>query len=590
MKAKHRVDRQIRAMPDVLSALLSDDLSPWLQDQTCDCGPDVGFKSFAAEQLRKSFWKKYQTGSSEVADAAALKKFLAVNDSCRDWTLRVESSWEEELVGELKRSLYHFFLPSSASSILDSYEAVFACGKVGPGSSIGANGNDFFTKMFSSELTTTSRHLYNSYRRYTGQLAEWNIAEIIRTGHFAQYRIVDGNRVTFVPKTRDISRLICIEPSLNMYAQLGVKQILERRLKSYYGIDLVSQQRKNRELARLGSKYDRKNSSVTIDLSSASDSMSLTMLREVLPASVMTFLESLRSPIATLPNGCKVELAMVSTMGNGFTFPLQTILFSAVVVAAARVYERPLQFPYGNRLGNFGVNGDDIICEKSISRGVLTLLRILGFEVNRDKTFLEGPFRESCGGDFHRGREVRGFYLKSLETPQLRYAAINGLNLWSSRTGVYLPRVIRYLASTVEYLPVPPWENQDAGIKVPKRCLGLMPTCRETGSILYRKIESVATKLYVHDGCFTLPDGCKERVYNPSGLLMAVLNGSITSTWSRNLKRPIMSIAVRLDTSKWRTKRAIAPNWELTHTISGIAPLIERSRNWEIAVLINTGL
>lgn len=586
---KRRMGRRDRttAMPDVLFAMLDEDLSFWCPSNEAP-GPEASVKRFAAWQLAQSFRKKYLEGIEPEADQRALDKFLSVNQRCKEWNLRLESSWDEELFGTLKRCLYQFFEPKGYP-LITSLPQILEEGHCGPGMSIGANGNDFYTKLFSSELSCTSPYLYKAYRNYIWQFPEWSTADTVRREHFGECRVVTGNRVTFVPKRCDISRSICIEPSLNMFYQLGVKNILESRLKKTLGVDLTVQQLKNRELARLGSMDDGPDSFITIDLESASDSMSLRMLEEVLPKSAMAWFMLLRSRTSDLPDGRQIELEMVSTMGNGFTFPLQTILFSCVVAAAYEIHNVPHMCPFGRSLGNWGVNGDDIIVVKKVSRSVLRLLELLGFVVNYGKTFLEGPFRESCGGDYYHGADVRGFYLKSLKTPSSRYAAINGLNLWSAKTGIYLPRTIRYLASTVEYLPVPLWENQDAGIKLPWRLVrSVLPRCRQTGSVLYTRIESVATKLTFDASVARVyvPRGQRGRIYSPSGLLIAILQGCISTTTLR--KERFESISVRLDTSKWRAKRAIAPNWEFAHTSADIASA-ERGRDWEVACLINTG-
>lgn len=52
----------------------------------------------------------------------------------------------------------------------------------------------------------------------------------------------------------------------------------------------------------------------------------------------------------------------------------------------------------------------------------------MGFEVNRDKTFLFGPFRESCGTDWYQGVDVRPIVLDtSLETFEERVRFHNAL-------------------------------------------------------------------------------------------------------------------------------------------------------------------
>jgi len=246
-----------------------------------------------------------------------------------------------------------------------------------------------------------------------------------------------------------------------MYYQLGFGRILEQRL-LHWGINLRTQPKLNRELAYQGSISGEYS---TIDLSSASDSLSVGVLRQILPPQFMRWLMLLRTPSVELPSGDKLRLNMISTMGNGFTFPLETTIFSAVVRAVIKVSgDKPTA-------GTWSVFGDDIILRTKYTPDCLRLLDLLGFTVNSSKTFVEGPFRESCGRDYYRGVDVRGVYIKSLKSPQDRYVAINKLNDWTATTGISLPSAVQYLLKSVKRALVSPFEGLDAGIQVPISCL-----------------------------------------------------------------------------------------------------------------------
>lgn len=260
-----------------------------------------------------------------------------------------------------------------------------------------------------------------------------------------------------------------------------------------------------------------------------------------------------------------MTLNMISTMGNGYTFPLETLLFAAVVSAAAKVSSVPLLYPHGNRLGNFAVFGDDIIVPPEMVRNVLHLLSLLGFKTNEQKTFVEGPFRESCGRDFYSGHDVRGVYIKSLRTMQDRYVAINGLNLWSAKTGIYLPETVGLLVDSVRFLPVPPWENADAGIRVPLDIARSISHSR-SGLFLYKAYKPVTKKLRVMDGEIVCPKGVKPRHYNPDGLLKSLLGGYIRSTsqkiGSRKRRPDYGIISIRHNRNTYTTKQEVAPSWD----------------------------
>jgi hypothetical protein len=92
------------------------------------------------------------------------------------------------------------------------------------------------------------------------------------------FHVVSGNFVTFVPKDVRQERTIAIEPTINLYLQLGVDGSLRRRLKAY-GVDLDSQ-KKNQDLARIGSI---EGSFSTLDLKQASDMLSTEACRYLFP-------------------------------------------------------------------------------------------------------------------------------------------------------------------------------------------------------------------------------------------------------------------------------------------------------------------
>lgn len=235
--------------------------------------------------------------------------------------------------------------------------------------------------------------------------------------------IVEGSKVTTVRKTALIDRVIAIEPCMNMFMQKGLGSVIRRRLKKV-GIDLNSQTW-NQTLARIGSALG---SLATIDLQSASDSIALMLVRALLPPEWFELIERLRCEVCILPDGTKHRLEKVSSMGNGFTFELESLIFWALSAAVLDLL--------GTSDKRLGIYGDDIVIHNSAAPLLIKVLARCGFVTNTDKTFVSGPFRESCGKHYFYGVDVTPFYVKGQtdETHNLYWLA-NSLREWSNNRG-----------------------------------------------------------------------------------------------------------------------------------------------------------
>jgi hypothetical protein len=511
---------------DALFRYLLDDLyGIGMQPNAAEIYPGAPLSSVTRSQLAKSLLRKLSDETSSDADSRCFEKFLSVNDRCGTWELNCRYSWEEEMVGCFKRAVDNFLHPNG-EQMVSSWFDLMRVGRAGPGASLGANGEDFYTKFFASILTTTSPWLYEVYNEYLSWFPDWRDAEISRAITFGVLKVTPSSTITFVRKNRDTSRSICTEPSLNMFFQLGLSEILSARLRQYFGIDLQVQQENNRDLACRGSLD---NSVATLDLESASDSISIRLCGFAFPAWFNHLLGTLRCR-TTRCGPREVDLNMVSTMGNGYTFTLQTMLFCCVVRAVADMLNIRLEKP-GSEHQNWGVYGDDIIVPSEMARHVCRLLELLGFVVNSSKSFYEGPFRESCGGDYYNGHPVRGVYIKSLQTPQARYVAINQLIEWSAIHGIPLPRSVGYLVDSVREFAIPFHESPDSGIRCPEE-VGSKYWQGSKQRFLYRCYEPVRHVLSFDDlGNVSTPrirgKRVRVRTSNPSGALVAFVGGYI---------------------------------------------------------------
>lgn len=214
-----------------------------------------------------------------------------------------------------------------------------------------------------------------------------------------------GNRWVSVPKTALTDRSIGIECSLNVYIQLAIGASLRSRLKRATGWDLNAAADIHRKVACQASVDG---SFATIDLANASDTLCKNLVRILLRDTAwLELMEDVRSS-HTQVDGKWHLLEKFSSMGNGYTFELESCVFAAI--CAECLLLRGIEPILGHNLYVFG---DDIIVPTETAGLVVDVLRWVGFEINKEKSFVTGPFRESCGGDYFLGNPVRGFYLKS---------------------------------------------------------------------------------------------------------------------------------------------------------------------------------
>jgi len=322
--------------------------------------------------------------------SVARDSFLEAEARCRDTNRRIKHGYSPiGRIGDLLSSMRKMvaeLLPPITPEFLDS---LIDCGGWGAGVTSSVKGrwlSQYHKLMADQHATPAFLPIASALVRETN-------------GWSGNISVRPYNKVGFVPKTAKTDRAIAVEPSLNAFVQRAVgKKIRSALLK--WGINLHSQE-KNRDLALIGS---RDGTYATLDLSAASDTISIAVVREILPPSWYWLLSILRSEFFMLDNSKElIRYEKFSSMGNGFTFELETLIFSSVCRAIVGKGEL------------WSVYGDDIIVPTPYAAEVANLLDHLGFVVNQNKSYVDGPFRESCGGDYFLGEDVRGFYLKEIK-------------------------------------------------------------------------------------------------------------------------------------------------------------------------------
>lgn len=251
-------------------------------------------------------------------------------------------------------------------------------------------------------------------------------------------RPMHTNRVELVPKNWKTNRTIACEPEGNVSLQLAFDSWTKHKLKMF-GIDLADQSA-NQRAAKQASIDNKK---VTVDFSSASDTISYNTVSLLFPVEWFEFLRNVRTPGYRGVFG-KGVYSKFSSMGNGTTFCIETLIFAAACYAV------------GSR--DFLVYGDDVIIEKEFYEAYCNLTGFLGFTINDEKSFSDGPFRESCGADYFNGVRVTPVYIRNVDA---RKASL--CHLVNTIESIAVPggKLEEYLISLVREnrLPYVPFNN-----------------------------------------------------------------------------------------------------------------------------------
>jgi len=432
---------------DVLPKYIDDpsreSLEAWLQHFDIQDPTAVGSvgKYYLLSQA-KALVAKYAysvPGLEDWAEERAWEKFIATEQKCKEVNESIRAGSVDLSQDDIQR------MRGFIAHILGdcpSYEELSSELAFGPGAALGIHGQatSSYRKLLAGKWSVSgaSRDYARVFAHAHPQFLEVLVdpQEYLRDEN-AFYRafnqqvdIVDHNNVLFVPKTTLTRRSIAVEPLLNNWLQTAVDVAMRRRLKSA-GNDLQDQV-PNQRMAWEGS-FDLEDGFCTIDLSSASDSISTNLVKLLLPDDWFYLLSRLRSPSFKY-KGVSHSYEKFCSMGNGFCFPLQTLIFLSVCSACE-----------GGRIAvDYRAYGDDIIVRKSKFLAVSDLLGRCGFTLNKKKTFASGVFRESCGGDYWQGVDVRPAELESLSSLSEVFVFHNLLRR-SDMCEMYMSSVKEYL-------------------------------------------------------------------------------------------------------------------------------------------------
>jgi hypothetical protein len=335
-----------------------------------------------------------------------------------------------------------------------------------------------FTRKMKPPISVTAeaRYLFDRYLQWDFQLKE--VLQFSGVNFDDWMVVVEGPAATTVPKTSEKRRQICPMPTANMFLQLGLMELLYEVLAGN-GLDVTYLPDIHRDLAKL---YSVSRECGTLDWSDASNSVGIELVRWLLPPDWFDVLNRLREKVVFL-RGRPFELSCFSTMGNACTFPIELLVFWAMAHAVASV-ERGEHSLFLNPEvePRISVFGDDCIVPYTICVPYIQVMEGLGFTLNWDKSHYAecDHFRESCGGDFLNGEDVRPFHLKAPDSQKVSqlapwlYKIVNSLQrkyilYFGENTACYDREVFKAIFRLFRryrqrILLVPPHFPDDAGL------------------------------------------------------------------------------------------------------------------------------
>lgn len=396
LKRLHHSLRQ--AVPELrgLRPISSEDMD-WCHEQ---CLRSTNFEDakywYQEANLLKRWVGGGDTPDSTQLVAEAVEKLLDANVACK-YTNRVFSCGldgnphlDPAVVVRLKRA--RAIIARILGPMVTMDELFRACDFT-PGATTGLRRKDGARHNKWEKASTVTFHAIpyvEAFQRWAGELPVpgWGV-------------IQNFNKVFTVPKRFDALRTACLPNEWNGFFQKGLGKVTRRRM---HRVKLLQQtaQEEHALLAKLGSATGLLTAR---DLKSASDTVALTLCDVLFPEWYVRLLSDFREPDGLLPDGSLVEWELLSSMGNGYTFEVETLLFYSIVKACC------------SKDSFVSVYGDDIIFPSQYSEKVDETLLACGFKINGSKSSRPGiPWMESCGGHFFLGRSVKPMFLQQYPT------------------------------------------------------------------------------------------------------------------------------------------------------------------------------
>lgn len=353
----------------------------------------ASYRLFKHNYVRSQVLKRFQEGSitPQARLQAAIDKWVVAEERCGQTNARLTGAFESSALISPKELRLLKRVRREVGRVLGDFDI-----------------QQFFAGCdFSGGATTEFRRAHASvqHKWHKGSHITRKAVPLLRAfdayvgSPFNRDRVlveVEGGEVFTVLKNYEEDRTCDKQPTLNIFQQKSLGGMIRSAL-NRVGLLLPDAQVYHQRLAQEGSVDGRH---ACGDLVSASDTVALVLAELFLPRLWGGAIAVTRCDSTRLPSGQSVILEKVASMGNGFVFELETLIFYGVLRAVC------------GKDACISVYGDDLIYPPKFHSEVSEALETLGFLMNTEKSFATGSFRESCGGHFFGGHDVKPFYIE----------------------------------------------------------------------------------------------------------------------------------------------------------------------------------
>lgn len=353
--------------------------------------------------------KRFSPLEADLLEREGIKTFAAKNlasrgEPCRiayskGWR-RTSNGWKLETGPVLEWDIEY---PDWLIDLVKSYVSkIYPTKRVRPFSPEELFKKGYFSSGTTAEGSKTLAEKVCSYSIVSPCFGHPMYPSMVKPGGIPDYIAVEA-----VPKSYKQPRIIGEVPAYFQYQLQGVRTYMEEaRAKSIYRDSIIlDDQAPNQLLAFIGSVQG---TVATIDLSSASDSISSALARRCFSKIWFDSIEQNNPKYLLYPDATLARRWIWQTSGNATTFEGESGLFLAIALSAHETVER---FTKVDDLIPPRVYGDDLECDVRVYDTLCDFLELLGFQVNKDKSFTVGSFyRESCGVEYWCGLDTSTKY------------------------------------------------------------------------------------------------------------------------------------------------------------------------------------